>query len=69
MNADKEKKMQWILNNKEWVFSGIGVFFMTIIFTVLYTRNKSNSQKQKSGIGSINIQAGGHINIGNNNDK
>jgi len=62
--------MQWIFNNKEWVFSGIGVFFMTVIFTVIYTKNKSNSQKQKSGSSSINIQAGGHINIGNkDNDK
>lgn len=56
--------MEWIIQNKEWFFSGLGVAIITIIWSLL-KRGKSGRivrQKQKSGSHSNNIQAGGNIN-------
>jgi hypothetical protein len=63
--------MHWIIDNKEWVFSGIGVFLLSLIigFFINKSRNlKSRSvviQNQKSGKCSTNYQSGHDINIGN----
>lgn len=59
--------MNWIIENKEWVFSGIGVFVISTIIGVFFCR-KSSKQIQKSGDNSKNYQASGDINIGINND-
>lgn len=59
--------INWICTNKEWVFSGLGVSVILLIFSIF---KKSNSaQRQKSGDNSTNYQAGGDINIGGKNDK
>lgn len=54
--------MQWIINNIEWIFSGIGVFVITGIIS-LFIRKKNNGKsikmKQRSGSHSSNIQIGG----------
>lgn len=55
--------MEWIINNKEWIFSGIGAAVLGLLFA-----SKSISQKQKGGKNSINIQAGENITI-NRGDK
>jgi hypothetical protein len=55
--------MEWFLNNKEWIFSGIGVFLLGLIINIVF-RKKSIKQIQKSGKNSKNYQAGGDINIG-----
>jgi len=55
--------MEWIINNKEWIFSGIGVFIISLLLTKLF--KKSHIQKQKSGKNSTNYQASGDINIKN----
>ena len=60
--------MQWILDNKEWLFSGLGIVVITIAISLFSKKDKSK-QTQKSGKNSTNYQAGGDINIGNNNDK
>jgi hypothetical protein len=48
-----------IFENKEWVFSGIGVFLVGIVWT-LVQRKRSNSLRQdiKSGNNNVNIQVG-----------
>ena len=70
--------MQWIMVNKEWVFSGIGVLLVSVLVTIVlnYRRKPkknrkilTNHQIQKSGKNSNNYQAQGDINIGSNNDK
>lgn len=61
--------MEWIIDNKEWVFSGIGVFIIGGFVTWLSNRNvakRYNRMKQKSGNNSINIQIGGDYNHGQN---
>lgn len=53
--------MNWIIENKEWIFSGIGVFILGFIFTIFKKKNKKNrsiKMKQKSGSNSTNIQIG-----------
>lgn len=49
--------MEWITQNKEWIFSGIGVFIIGLIFAV-YKKQKFKKNKQKSGANSTNIQIG-----------
>ena len=61
--------MECIINNKEWVFSGIGVFILGLIVTLLTKKNSNKiSQKQKSGNNSTNIQAGGNVVFNKKND-
>lgn len=52
--------MNWIIANKEWLFSGIAIVVpIAILGWILCTRNIK--QVQKSGKNSKNIQAGGNI--------
>lgn len=54
--------LDWIMDNKEWIFSGIGIFALTsIVATIkLFLKNNKGTvkilQKQKSGKHSINSQ-------------
>lgn len=61
--------MQWIIDNKEWVFGGAGVFVLSLLVTPFIKKGKSTNQTQKSGKNSTNYQSAGDINIGPNNDK
>ncbi|AOY53363.1 hypothetical protein [Clostridium perfringens] len=57
--------MEWIIENKEWLFSGIGVTILVAI-AGLFIRNKrdgKNVQTIKSGDNSTNIQGGEKVNI------
>lgn len=55
--------MNWIVENKEWLFSGV-LIAVPLALSGLFLSNKNNKQVQKSGKNSTNIQAGGNINIG-----
>lgn len=57
--------MQWIIDNKEWFFSGAGIFILTVIFGLF---SKSTVMTQKSGSKSKNIQAKRDIHIGKLDD-
>jgi len=60
-----EDIIKWLLNNKEWLFSGAGLFVLIWIGRAIYYRKKTNSsQGIRSGSNSTNIQAGGDIKIG-----
>lgn len=56
--------MNWINENKEWIFSGVGVVIITFILNYFF-KEKIFSQKQKSGKKSNNYQAGKDITINN----
>lgn len=62
--------MEWIIQNKEWLFSGVLIAIPIAIISWLLT---TNGKKQKGGKGSTNIQVGRDINInnkeGNNDDE
>jgi hypothetical protein len=53
--------IDWINQNKEWFFSGLGVTIITIVAGWLFnsSKNKSIKQIQSSGNNSSNIQVGG----------
>jgi len=73
--------MEWIVDNKEWFFSGVGVFILGLIITFfswLFRKkqkldNKTNvSMKQKGGKNSKNYQSNGDMTINltaKNDDK
>jgi predicted tellurium resistance membrane protein TerC len=56
--------MEWIIANKEWIFSGIGVFIIGVVISLLRKNQKKKTvkMKQKSGSNSNNIQIGGDYN-------
>jgi hypothetical protein len=54
--------LSWIVENKEWLFSGIGVIVITTIIGFIF--NKKNPQQSiKSGDCSHNYQGGRDVNI------
>ena len=56
--------MEWFIQNKEWLLSGIAVAIpIAIIGWLLNKRSRSVNQKQQSGHRSTNIQIGGDIRI------
>lgn len=60
--------INWIMENKEWLFSGLGILIITSIFGVIkFSLNKNKdkdnrgqciNQRQNGGEGSINVQIG-----------
>lgn len=61
--------MEWILKNKEWLFSGVAIAIPLAIIGWLYS-SRANKQIQKGGDNSTNIQVGGNLKIGGDkNDK
>jgi len=56
--------MDWILQNKQWLFSGIGVFFISL-FGYFFKKQTGIKQSQKSGDNSTNLQVGGNLSIQN----
>ena len=58
-----------VKSNAEWIFSGIGVFILASFLTIFVKQKRSNTQIQKSGKNSINIQSGENITIHSRNHK
>jgi hypothetical protein len=56
--------MEWILANKEWLFSGIGILILGLLIKQFKKKKtlKAIKMKQKSGSNSTNIQIGGDYN-------
>ncbi|WP_338576439.1 hypothetical protein V6L78_13700 [Pseudomonas canadensis] len=59
--------MEWILANKEWLFSGVAIAMPVALISWLVSRH-GGKQTQKSGNNSTNIQIGGNFKIGGNKD-
>lgn len=57
------KPLQWLLDNKEWVFSGVGVALIVALVAWLRRPVAGTNQRQEGGSGSRNIQAGRDINL------
>jgi hypothetical protein len=51
--------MEWIIANKEWLFSGVAVAIIG-----WFLSSKGNKQTQKGGNNSTNIQVGGNFQNG-----
>lgn len=59
--------MEWILANKEWLFSGVAIAIPLALVGWLVSSG-GNKQSQKGGSGSTNIQIGGSFKMGGNKD-
>ena len=59
--------MEWILENKQWLFSGVAIAIPIAIISWLFS-SRANKQIQKSGDNSTNIQVGGDFKIGGKKD-
>ncbi|MBF0707714.1 hypothetical protein IQ283_14045 [Alkalihalobacillus hwajinpoensis] len=51
------------MDSVEWIFSGIGVFILSLLVTKQISKSKKVKQVQKSGKNSINYQATGNMTI------
>lgn len=62
--------IEWLVENKEWIFSGAGVAIIAWILNVIYGKSHRRvTQMQQSGNDSVNIQAGDNVNILLEKDK
>ena len=58
----------WILENKQWLFEGVGVTLLIGIgwyVKKIFYNDNPNKQIQTSGDGSVNIQSGESVNFDN----
>lgn len=54
----------WVIENKEWLFSGVGLVILAWIVRKLFRRTRdTSSQAIRAGDNSANIQAGRDVNI------
>ncbi|MDD2750107.1 hypothetical protein [Acidithiobacillus sp.] len=61
--------MEWLAENKEWLFSGVAIAIPLAIIGWLFS-SRGNKQVQSGGDKSTNIQVGRDLKIGGNkNDK
>lgn len=58
--------MEWIIQNKEWIFSGIAIAIPLAVIG-WFLSGREAKQVQKSGKNSTNIQVGGNLEIGGKN--
>lgn len=65
--------IQWIIDNKDWVFSGIGVTVVTIFLSLFLKHKRKDVTKidniQIGGSNSTNYQSKGDMYFGESNDK
>lgn len=52
--------IEYLIDNKEWIFSGIGV---AVISWFLLRKSTGSTMSQKGGKGSTNIQVGGDYSV------
>ena len=55
--------MEWIIENKDWLFSGIAIA-VPLAIAGWFISTRGNKQVQKGGKNSTNIQVGGNFKIG-----
>lgn len=61
--------MDWFMQNREWLLSGIAIVVPLAIIG-WFMSGRKNIQKQKGGVQSTNIQAGRDVNLSvNSEDK
>lgn len=59
--------MEWIAENKDWLFSGVAISIPLAIIGWLIS-SRRNKQVQKGGNNSKNIQVGGNLSLGGKKD-
>ncbi len=69
MNEETHWIVACIIDNYKWVFSGIGVFAISLVAIFFKRRSSLSNQSIRSGGSSTNVQAGRDINLGVSGDK
>ncbi|WP_353254247.1 hypothetical protein [Salinisphaera sp. PC39] len=60
-----ENVFAWVIDNKEWLFSGVGLAVVAWVGRLIFKKTSASStQTIRSGDGSTNVQAGRDVNIG-----
>tara|TARA_A200000113_G_scaffold191485_1_gene180231 strand:+ start:316 stop:501 length:186 start_codon:yes stop_codon:yes gene_type:complete len=59
--------MEWIAENKDWLFSGIAIA-LPLAIVGWFISSRKNRQSQKGGNNSTNIQVGGDFKMGSSKD-
>lgn len=68
-SIERNEMIEWIIENKNWLFSGLAVAIPIAIIGWIISRPKNKTvQKQRSGSRSVNIQAGGDVSLGERKD-
>ena len=57
--------IEYLLDNKEWIFSGVGV---AVISWIIFRNSNNSSMSQKSGKNSTNVQVGGDFSMNKKDD-
>jgi hypothetical protein len=60
---DMNDALTWVIDNKEWLFSGAGIALITVLIALFRRRRDGLDQRQRSGANSTNLQSGRDINI------
>ncbi|QHA38505.1 hypothetical protein D5E69_14165 [Rossellomorea marisflavi] len=55
--------MVWISENKEWLFSGIGIVAITSLLGFVFKSKRSPGQKIDAGNHSNNVQGGKNVTV------
>lgn len=64
-SIERNEMLQWIIENKTWLFSGLAVAIPIAVIGWIISRPRNRTvQKQKSGSRSVNIQAGEDVSLG-----
>lgn len=59
-----EKFVAWVIDNKEWLFSGAGLVVVAWMGRLIFKKRcASSTQTIRSGDSSTNVQAGRDVNI------
>lgn len=58
--------IEYLIGNKEWIFSGIGV---TILSWFIFRNSNKTKMTQKSGNHSTSIQVGGDLSVSIKDEK
>lgn len=59
-----EDLVAWVIDNKDWLFSGAGIAIVAWIGRLIFKKTcASSSQKIRAGDRSVNVQAGRDVNI------
>lgn len=62
--------MDWIITNKEWIFSGIGVAILIFVLNLLFKTKGGNKNKSKAtNSNNIHIQVNGDTKTENTNSE
>jgi hypothetical protein len=56
--------LTWVIDNKEWIFSGVGAVLLSTLIMWLLRQRNGVTQGQSSGANSTNVQAGRDISVG-----